>query len=90
MVELIFFLARPSANRRFLSMSPFRRKAHVHREGREIIPLQKIVTVLPEDTFGISKILSDYRVKRRSIGHQSARWKLATITRRQLWKPKPQ
>ena len=26
----------------------------------EIIPLQKIVTVLPEDTFGISKILSDY------------------------------
>ena len=28
----------------------------------EIIPLQKIVTVLPEDTFGISKILSDYRV----------------------------
>jgi hypothetical protein len=29
----------------------------------EIIPLQKIVTVLPEDTFGISKILSDYRVE---------------------------
>src|SRR5246500_5716038 len=29
----------------------------------EIVPLQKIVTVLPEDTFGISKILSDYRVK---------------------------
>src|SRR6266404_7549380 len=27
----------------------------------EIIPLQKIVTVLPEDTFGISKILSDYK-----------------------------
>jgi hypothetical protein len=25
----------------------------------EIIPLQKIVTVLPEDTFGISKILSE-------------------------------
>ena len=29
----------------------------------EIIPLQKIVTVLPDDTFGISKILSDYRVE---------------------------
>jgi len=29
----------------------------------EIIPLQKIVTVLPEDTFGISKILSDYTVE---------------------------
>lgn len=26
----------------------------------EIVPMQKIVTVLPEDTFGISKILSDY------------------------------
>lgn len=25
--------------------------------------MQKIVTVLPEDTFGISKILSDYRVE---------------------------
>lgn len=29
----------------------------------EIIPMQKIVTVLPEDTFGISKILPDYRVE---------------------------
>ena len=29
----------------------------------EIIPLKKIVTVLPEDTFGISKILSDYQVE---------------------------
>jgi hypothetical protein len=29
----------------------------------EIIPLQKIVTILPEDTFGISKVLSDYRVE---------------------------
>jgi len=29
----------------------------------EIIPQQKIVTVLPEDTFGISKILPDYRVE---------------------------
>jgi hypothetical protein len=29
----------------------------------EIVPLQKIVTVLPDDTFGISKILSDYTVE---------------------------
>jgi hypothetical protein len=29
----------------------------------EIIPLQKIVTVMAEDTFGITKILSDYRVE---------------------------
>jgi len=29
----------------------------------EIVALQKIVTILPEDTFGISKILSDYRVE---------------------------
>ena len=29
----------------------------------EIIPLQKIVTVLPEDTFGISKIFNDYIVE---------------------------
>jgi uncharacterized membrane protein len=28
-----------------------------------IVPLQKIVTVLPEDTFGISKILNDYTVE---------------------------
>lgn len=29
----------------------------------EIVPMEKIVTVLPQDTFGISKILSDYRVE---------------------------
>lgn len=29
----------------------------------EIVPLEKIVTVLPEDTFGISRILSDYTVE---------------------------
>jgi hypothetical protein len=29
----------------------------------EILPLQKIVTVLPEDTFGISRILRDYTVE---------------------------
>jgi len=40
----------------------------------EIIPLQKIVTVLPEDTFGISKILGDYRVETfQTLGHRSAK-----------------
>jgi hypothetical protein len=41
----------------------------------EIIPLQKIVTVLPEDTFGISKILSDYRVETtfQTLGDRSTK-----------------
>ncbi len=29
----------------------------------EIVPLEKIVTTLPDDTFGISKILNDYVVE---------------------------
>jgi Polyketide cyclase / dehydrase and lipid transport len=29
----------------------------------EIVPMEKIITVLPEDTFGISKIFSDYMVE---------------------------
>lgn len=29
----------------------------------EIVPREKIVTVLAQDTFGISKVLSDYRVE---------------------------
>ena len=41
----------------------------------EIIPLQRIVTVLPEDTFGISKILIDYRVETtfRALGNRSTK-----------------
>src|SRR5260370_4702813 len=41
----------------------------------EIIPLQQIVTVLPEDTLGISKILSDYRVETtfQTLGHRSTK-----------------
>lgn len=41
----------------------------------EIIPLQRIVTLLPEDTFGISKILSDYRVETtfQALGHRSTK-----------------
>jgi hypothetical protein len=29
----------------------------------ELVPMEKFVTVLPEDTFGISKLLPDYRVE---------------------------
>ena len=29
----------------------------------EIVPMQKLVTVLPEDTFGITKVLPDYVVE---------------------------
>src|SRR3954464_3245996 len=29
----------------------------------EIVPMQKIVTILPSDTFGISEILTDYTVE---------------------------
>jgi uncharacterized protein YndB with AHSA1/START domain len=41
----------------------------------EIIPRLKIVTVLPEDTFGISKILSDYTVETtfQTLGPRSTR-----------------
>jgi Polyketide cyclase / dehydrase and lipid transport len=41
----------------------------------EIVPLEKIVTVLAEDTFGISKILSDYRAETtfQSLGYRSTR-----------------
>jgi len=41
----------------------------------EIIPLQKIVTMLREDTFGISKILTDYRVETtfQTLGHRSTK-----------------
>jgi hypothetical protein len=41
----------------------------------EIVPPQKIVTVLPEDTFGISKILRDYRVETtfQALGDRSTK-----------------
>lgn len=29
----------------------------------EIVPMERIVTILPEDTFGISKMVPDYRVE---------------------------
>lgn len=39
----------------------------------EIIPYEKIVTVLPEDTFGITKVLNDYTVETtfRALGSRS-------------------
>ena len=41
----------------------------------EIVPMRKIVTALPEDTFGITKILSDYRVETtfQTLGHRSTK-----------------
>jgi uncharacterized membrane protein len=41
----------------------------------EIVPMQKIVTVFPADTFGISKILGDYRVETtfQSLGDHSTK-----------------
>lgn len=43
-----------------------------------IIPFEKIVTVLPQDTFGISKILSDYTVETtfEKIGSASTRMEI--------------
>jgi Polyketide cyclase / dehydrase and lipid transport len=45
----------------------------------EIIPMQKIVTVLPEDTFGISKILPDYVVETtvHRIGQYSTKMEIS-------------
>lgn len=44
----------------------------------EIVPMQKIVTVLPEDTFGISKILPDYVVETRvhRVGQSSTKMEI--------------
>jgi hypothetical protein len=41
----------------------------------EIVPLQKTVTVLAEDTFGMTKILGDYTAETtfQSLGHWSTR-----------------
>ena len=45
----------------------------------EIVPMQKLVTVLPEDTFGISKILPDYVVETtvQRIGHSSTKMEIS-------------
>jgi Polyketide cyclase / dehydrase and lipid transport len=45
----------------------------------EIIPMQKIVTVLREDTFGISKILPDYVVETtvHRIGQSSTKMEIS-------------
>jgi len=45
----------------------------------EIVPLEKIVTVLPQDTFGISKILSDYRVETtlQKLGESSTKMEIS-------------
>ena len=67
----VFFLAKPSAN------------LALHRAGSILVlrgtsklsRCRKIVTVLPEDTFGISRILSDYRIETtfQTLGHRSTK-----------------
>jgi hypothetical protein len=41
----------------------------------EIVPMERIVTILPEDSFGISKILDDYRVESslQKVGEHATR-----------------
>ncbi len=48
----------------------------------EIVPMQKIVTILPEDTFGISKILPDYVVETtlHRVGNPLRKWRSAITT----------
>jgi hypothetical protein len=45
----------------------------------EIVPLEKIVTVLPEDTFGITRILTDYRVETvfHALGRSATRMEIS-------------
>jgi len=45
----------------------------------EIVPMQKVVTVLPEDTFGISKILPDYVVETtvHRVGQSSTKMEIS-------------
>jgi hypothetical protein len=45
----------------------------------EIIPMETIVTVLPEDTFGITRILCDYRVetKFQKLGDLSTKMEIS-------------
>ena len=45
----------------------------------EIVPLQKIVTLMTEDTFGITKILEDYRVETtlKRLGDSSTKMEIS-------------
>jgi len=56
----------------------------------EIVPLEKIVTVLPHDTFGISKILSDYTVETtfHKLGDSSTRVAISHYYSTPTWKAK--
>lgn len=56
----------------------------------EIIPMQKIVTLLPEDTMGISRILSDYIVETtfQSIADDATRVEISHFYSTQGWKAK--
>jgi hypothetical protein len=72
---LIFFLARPSEPGASYQCHLSGGKHTCIEKDIEFIPLKKIVTVLPKDTFGISKILSDYRVETtfQTLGNRSTK-----------------
>lgn len=56
----------------------------------EIVPMQKIVTVLPEDTFGISKILDDYVVETtfEKLNEDMTRVRISHFYSTRRWKAK--
>ena len=74
-----------------LGGNPFRRPGVAYRchlsggkhmcveKDIEVIPMEKIVTVLPEDTLGISQILSDYTVetKFQKLGDATTRMEIS-------------
>ena len=56
----------------------------------EIVPLKKIVTVLPEDTLGISKVLSDYTVETvfEKLADGATRMRISHFYSTRTWKAK--
>lgn len=56
----------------------------------EIIPMKKIVTVLPEDTLGISKVLSDYTVETvfERLADETTRMRISHFYSTRTWKAK--
>jgi hypothetical protein len=74
--RLIFFPARPSANQaRHINVIFRAGGTPASRRTSKLSPCKKIVTVLPEDTFGISKILGDFTVETtfQALGHRSTK-----------------
>ena len=64
-VEISHYYSTPTLKAKLLNLVANRKIARdtCVEKDIEILPMQKIVTVLPEDSFGISKILPDYVVE---------------------------